>query len=187
MSEINKVENTAENSASIFKPDTIEITLGSENFSLVFDMNAFVELEKIYGNMDAVIKMILGKSVKEHVVKDGDVVIDAKDITVDGRPLTDILASVDAQKSSATTTDTLNILYCGLMHDLAIYNNHGEITGYKMSKQKVGSFINFKNIKDINIKLVMAFIQDLIPSSGESKNETGAEAPEKPALHYSGQ
>ena len=184
MNEINKTESTVENSASIFKPQTVEVELCGEKYSIVFDMNAFIELEKIYGTIDAVIKKVLGKSKKEHIVKDGDTIIDAKDITVDGKPLDSILSELDASSKDATVTDTLNILYCGLMHDLAIFNEHDEITGYKVSKQKIASMINFKNLKDINVKLVVAFIQDLMPSEGETKNETGAEA-EAQGLHYS--
>ena len=184
MSEIIKTESTVDNSASIFKPQTVEVELGGEKYPIVYDMNAFIELEKIYGTIDAVIKKVLGKSRKEHEVKDGDTVINAKDITVDGKSLDVILAELDASSEDATTTDTLNILYCGLMHDLAIYNEHDELVGYKVSKHRIASMINFKNIKDINVKIVIAFIQDLMPSAGETKNETGAEEKAQ-GLHYS--
>lgn len=184
MSEIIKTESTVDNSASIFKPEHIEVELGGEKYPIIYDMNSFIELEKIYGNIDTVIKKVLGNSKKEHVVKDGDAIIDAKDITVDDKPLDKLLSEIDAASSDSTITDTLNILYCGLMHDLAIYNEHDEIVGYKVSKQKIGSMINFKNIKDINVKLVIAFVQDLIPSKGESKNETGAKEKAQ-GLHYS--
>ena len=184
MSEITKTESAVENSASIFKPQTVEVELGGEKYPIVYDMNAFIELEKIYGTIDAVIKKVLGKSRKEHEVKDGDTVINAKDITVDGKSLDVILAELDASSEDATTTDTLNILYCGLMRDLAIYNEHDELVGYKVSKHRIASMINFKNIKDINVKIVIAFIQDLMPSAGETKNETGAEEKAQ-GLHYS--
>lgn len=172
-----------ENSASVFKPQPVEITLGGETYSIAYDMNAFIELEKIYKNIDTVIKKVLGKSKKEHVIKIEDKEIKADTITVDDTPLSNILAKLDTEDSDTTTTDTLNILYCGLMRDLAIYNEHDEITGYKVSKARIASFINFKNLKEINVKLVVAFIRDLVPTDEESKNETGAEA--QKGLHYS--
>lgn len=184
MSEVtNKQTDGSVNSATIFKPENITIELGGDTYSIVFDMNAFCELEKIYKTIDAVIKKVLGKSTQEHKVFYKDELVEASAITVDGKPLVSILATDD--DSAATASDTLNILYCGLMHDLAIYNEHDEITGYKKSKREIASCITFKNIRDVNIKLAMAFIQDLVPTVAEAKNETGAEEAAPQGLHYS--
>ena len=49
MSEIIKTESTVDNSASIFKPERIEVELGGEKYPIIYDMNSFIELEKIYG------------------------------------------------------------------------------------------------------------------------------------------
>ena len=51
MSEIIKTESTVDNSASIFKPERIEVELGGEKYPIIYDMNSFIELEKIYGNI----------------------------------------------------------------------------------------------------------------------------------------
>lgn len=182
----NKLETTKpENSATVFKPEPVKITLGDETYSIIYDMNAFCELEKIYKTIDTVIKKVLGKSSKEHKVLYKGQEVDANDVSVDNKALMSILAELDTNsESNATASDTLNILYCGIMHDLAIYNEHDEITGYKKTKQQIASKITFKNIREVNIKVAMAFIQDLVPSAAESKNETGAEATGQ-GLHYS--
>lgn len=172
-----------ENSASLFKSEPIEVTINNENYSLVYDMNAFIELEKIYGTVDNVIKKVLGKAKKEHVIKVDGVVTGADKVTVDDTPLSTFIATNET--SDATTTDTINILYCGMMRDLAIYDEHDEIVGYKVSKRKIAAGITFKNLREVNMKLAMAFIQDLMPTAGETKNEPGAEAAKAKGLHYS--
>lgn len=181
----NTIAAEGANSATIFKPEPVTVTLGGDTYSLVFDMNAFCELEKIYRTVDTVIKKVLGKSRKEHKVLFKGTAVSAEDVTVDNKPLTAILADLDADTDAATTTDTLNILYCGLMRDLAVYNEHDELIGYKKSKREIGSLITFRNIRDVNVKLAMAFIQDLVPTAAETKNETGAEAEAPQGLHYS--
>lgn len=180
--EENKITQT-ENSATVFKPEPVQVTFGDNTYNIMFDMNAFVELEKIYSTVGSVIKKVLGNSKKEHIVTIDGKKVDPSTIMVDSAPLTQFLAKLDSEYSETTTSDTLNILYCGLMHDLAIYNEHDEIVGYKVSKQRIASYINFKNLKEINFKLVLAFIRDLVPSENEAKNEMGAEAPK--GLHYS--
>lgn len=180
--EENKITQT-ENSATVFKPEPVQVTFGDNTYNIMFDMNAFVELEKIYSTVGSVIKKVLGNSKKEHTVTIDGKKADPSTIMVDSAPLTQFLAKLDSEDSETTTSDTLNILYCGLMHDLAIYNEHDEIVGYKVSKQRIASYINFKNLKEINFKLVLAFIRDLVPSENEAKNEMGVEAPK--GLHYS--
>ena len=51
----------ANEKAAIFKPNDVVIQL-AEDYSvrLVYDLNAFCELEKLYDSVDAVIQMILG-------------------------------------------------------------------------------------------------------------------------------
>ena len=164
------------NSSTIFKPEAITLELGGETYSLIFDMNAFCELEKIYRTINAVIKKVLGGSAKEHKVFYKDELIEANTITVDGKPLVSVLNELDKEANeTATATDTINILYCGLMHDLAIYNEHDELIGYKKTKHEIASHITLSNLKEVNIKLVAAFVQDLVPNIAELKNEMGAE------------
>lgn len=182
----NITEVKGENSATVFKPEPITITLGDETYSIVFDMNAFCELEKTYRTIDTVIKKVLGKSRKEHTVLYKGKAVDAAEITVDGKALFAVLADLDTDADTATTaSDTLNILYCGIMRDLAIYNEHDEITGYRKTKKDIASLITFRNLREVNVKVAMAFIQDLVPTVAETKNETGAEAEAPQALHYS--
>lgn len=185
MAENTKTTDT-KNSATVFKPENITVELGGEKYAIVFDMNAFCELEKIYSSIDAVIKKVLGNSRKEHKVFYKNEEVNAADIAVDGKALLSILADLDSDADTkASTTDTLNILYCGLMHDLAEYNEHDEVVGYKKTKRQIASMINFKNLRDVNIKLALAFIQDLVPTASEAKNEMGAEAEAPQGLHYS--
>lgn len=164
-------------SANIFKPDVSKITLGDIDYNIFFDMNSFIELEKIYGSVDAVLKLILGLSNNtEPVVKFNGGVIRAEEITVDNELLTDLLTR--QRTVTATYSDSLNFLYAGLMHDAAIYNADDEIVGYNIKKARLASNITFANIREINSKVVMAILKDLVLTPDETKNVEAPKAAE---------
>lgn len=181
----------ANENAAIFKPDDVVIKLAEDyEVRLVYDLNAFCELEKIYDSVDSVIQMILG--TQENVdpsklltqVKVGDMFIDGKDVTIAGTPLIEYLSKVHAKQ--AKHGDTLNLLWAGCLHDAAQYDQHDEIVGYNISKSKLGSYVTFKNLREINAKIIVALLRDLIPSKnaeapaeGEQPAETQEEPKEK--------
>lgn len=169
------------NKALVFKADDVKITLGETEYRLVYDLNAFCELEKIYGSIDDVLKLILGapEIAAEAEIKNDDETtstIAVDKITVGGTPLTSILQKASSSPK-ATMADTLNLLYAGLMHDAAIYNTHDEITGYKISKSRIGSHINIANVREVNARIVAAIIRDLVPAKSDDTGKN-VEAPE---------
>ena len=138
----------ANENAAIFKPDDIVIQLADDySVRLVYDLNAFCELEKLYDSVDAVIQMILGTSESVDPnklltqVKCGDMFIEGDKVTIAGTPLIDYLSKVHTKQ--AKHEDTLNLLWAGCLHDAAQYNEHDEITGYNVSKSKLGSYVTF--------------------------------------------
>lgn len=178
----------ANENAAIFKPDDVVIKLADDfEVRLVYDLNAFCELEKIYDSVDAVIQMILG--TQENVdpsklltqVKVGDMFIDGSTVTIAGTPLIDYLSKVHAKQ--AKHADTLNLLWAGCLHDAAQYNSDDEIVGYNISKSKLGSYVTFKNLREINAKIIVALLRDLIPSKNVEapvEGEQPAETTEEP-------
>lgn len=178
----------ANENAAVFKPDdvVIEFEDGSK-YRLIYDLNAFCELEKIYDSVDAVIQMVLG--TQENVdpeklltqVKIGDMPVDGKTITIAGTPLLDYVKKVHTKQ--AKHSDTLNLLWAGCLHDAAQYNQFDEITGYTVSKSKLGSYVTFKNLREINAKIIVALLRDLIPPKNvEEESEVKQPAPEKKAV-----
>ena len=172
----------ANENAAIFKPDDVTIKLADDyEVRLVYDLNAFCELEKLYDSVDTVIQMVLG--TQENVdpeklltqVKTGNMFLDGNTITIAGTPLIDYLRKVHTRQ--AKHADTLNLLWAGCLHDAAVYNEHDEITGYNVSKSKLGSYVTFKNLREINAKIIVALLRDLIPS----KNAEAPAEEEQPA------
>ncbi len=159
----------ANEKAAIFKPDDVVIQF-TEDYSvrLVYDLNAFCELEKLYDSVDAVIQMILGTTENVDVkklltqVKCGDMFIDGEQVTIAGTPLVEYLQKVHIKQ--AKHEDTLNLLWAGALHDAAIYNDHDEITGYSVSKSKLGSYVTFRNLREVNAKIITALLRDLLPT-----------------------
>lgn len=166
----------SENSSSIFKPKDIIVTLGDKDYRLVYDLNSFCELETIYGSIDEVLKMIIGeKEELPPVITYNDATVRVEEILVDGKPLADILRQKKTRV--AKQVDTLNILYAGMLHDCTTWNDKDEITGYTISKTRIASFVTLKNIKEINQKIAIAILQDLVPTEAEVKNEDPPKAP----------
>lgn len=178
--------------AAIFKPDDITLQLSEElTVRLVFDLNAFCELEKLYDSVDAVIQMILGTQEAVDInklktqVKCGDMFVDADTVTIAGTPLVDYLSKVHVKQ--AKHEDTLNLLWAACLHDAAQYNEHDEIVGYNISKRRLGSYVTFKNLREVNAKIITALLRDLLPTKNaatpvEAPAEEAAEAENKPRL-----
>lgn len=170
--------------AAIFKPDDITLQLSDDlTVRLVYDLNSFCELEKIYDSVDAVIQMILGTQEAVDVdklktqVKCGDMFVDADTVTIAGTPLTEYLKKVHVKQ--AKHEDTLNLLWAGCLHDAAQYNEHDELIGYNISKRRLGSYVTFKNLREVNAKIITALLRDLIPAKNASAPaETPAETQE---------
>lgn len=164
----------------LFKPDDITIKLGDETHRLVYDLNAFCQLETIYDNIDSVIQMLLGgtTAVDMSKVTYNGAPANPEEIEVGGVPLTTYIVK-SSSKKEAKHSDTRNLLYAGLLHDHAVYDSNEEIVSYDISKSKVSSFVTFKNLREINTKIVTAILRDLLPPN-ESKNE---EALEQEPLH----
>lgn len=160
--------------AAIFKPEDITINLSEDlTVRLVYDLNAFCELETIYDSVDAVIQMILGtqESVDPNLlltqVKSGDMFIDGATVTIAGTPLIEYLQKVHVKQ--AKHADTLNLLWAGTLHDNAEYNDNDELIGYAISKRKLGSYVTFKNLREVNAKIITALLRDLIPAKNVSE------------------
>ncbi len=178
----------ANENAAIFKPDDVVIELAEDyKVRLVYDLNAFCELEKIYDSVDSVIQMVLG--TQENVdpeklltqVRIGDMPVDGKTITIAGTPLLDYLKKVHTKQ--AKHEDTLNLLWAGCLHDAAQYDQHDEIIGYNISKSKLGSYVTFRNLREINAKIIVALLRDLIPpKNAEEPVEEELPAEEKKTI-----
>lgn len=158
--------------ATLFKPTDVLVTLAEKEYRIVFDLNAFCEIEKMYESVDSVLQMLLGVNElpdMEAITYKGEKAI-AEDILIAGIPLASYVAKVN-NKKEAKHSDTLNLLWVGLLHDSAVYNEHDEIISYSLSKSKVGSMVTFKNLRLINMQIITAILRDLIPPNAETKNE----------------
>ena len=172
--------------AAIFKPDDIVIDFGDDfKVRLVYDLNSFCELEKMYDSVDTVIQMVLGtqEGVDPNAlltqVKCGDAFIDGNLITVAGTPLVEYLSKVHAKQ--AKHVDTLNLLWAGALHDHAIYDDNDDIVGYSITKKRLGSYVTFKNLREVNAKIILALLRDLIPAKNVEEPDMVDKAPEQPA------
>lgn len=157
----------------VFKPDDIIITLDGKDYRLVYDLNAFCELEKIYDSIDYILQLLLGTP---SIPDTGDItyngaVVNPDEILIGETPLTTFILQNAPQEARAKHVDTRNLLWAGLLHDHAIYDEHEEIVGYTISKHQVGSMVSFKNLREINAQIVLAILRDLLPPGEEEKNE----------------
>ena len=173
---------------TLFKPTDVILKLGEageeKQYRLIYDLNAFCELEKMYDSVDSVLQMLLGVNETpdmNEVTYKGDKA-NATDIVIAGTPLEAYIKRVN-NKKEAKHTDTLNLLWVGTLHDHAIYNEHDEISGYSISKAKLGALVTFKNLREINAQIVLAILRDLLPpqKDEEEKNEA---APERLTLTH---
>ena len=164
--------------AAVFRPDDIVVEVGGTEYKLVYDLNAFCEMEKMYDSVDSVLQMLLGvdstPDLTKVTYKGGSV--DPDEVLIGEVPLTVYINKVSKTKE-AKHSDTLNLLWLGCLHDHTTYDEHGEIKGYTVAKAKLGSGVTFKNLRQVNGKILTAILRDLVPSDSV-KN---AEAPEAEA------
>lgn len=161
-----------------FKPQPVIIKLGEpgkeEEYELVFDLNAFCEMETMYESVDSVIQMLMGAPAPDlnKVTYNGAKVL-AEDIMVDGKPLADYINQL-ANRSKAKYKDTLNLLWLGVLHNHTVYDEDGEVKKYTITKTKLGSMVTLANIREVNAKIMTAILRDLLPAlvrSNQAKNE----------------
>lgn len=167
-------------SALLFRPEPITVKLGEETYRLVYDLNAFCELEKIYDSVDDLLQALLGGSGEKVTVTHKSEEVDAADIEVNGTPLPVLLGRMNKVRQ-LKHSDTLNLLWAGCLHDNAVYE-HDEIVGYTVSKTKLGSLVTIKNLPEVNLKVVAAILRDLVPDEAIKNADAPAEVPEKPHL-----
>lgn len=160
------------NNASLFRPDDIIIDLGdNEKYRLVYDLNSFCEMEKIYDSVDTVIQMLFGSTATPDLAKVTycKASINPDEVEIDGVPLTAYISKVSVGKT-AKYEDSRNLLWLGCIHDYTVFDEYGDVKGYTISKAKLGTKITLKNIKEINAKILMCFLRDLLPKEDDSKN-----------------
>ena len=161
--------------AKLFRPEAITVELGGDTYELVYDLNAFCELEKTYDSVDSILQMLLGASNVpdlEKVTYDGAAVA-ANTIAIAGVPLPVYINKVNKVRE-VKNTDTLLMLWAGCLHNHCKYDEFGEISGYTITKAQIGSQVSFKNIREVNGKILTSILRDLIPA----QSVKNAEAPE---------
>lgn len=157
-------------SVKAFKPDDVTVCLGEREYRLLYDLNSFAELEKIYDSVDSILQMLLGASVNPDLsnITYFDKPVNAADIKIADVALPEYVGKLTSVKE-AKHTDTLNLLWAGCLHDCAIYNSFGEITGYTVTKARLGAEVTLKNMREVNAKILTALLRDLLPGE-EVKN-----------------
>ena len=157
-------------SVKAFKPDDITVCLGDKEYRLIYDLNAFAELEKIYDSVDSILQMLLGTNANPDLstVPYFDKPVNADDIKIADVTLTEYITRLSSVRE-AKHTDTLNLLWAGCLHDCAIYNSFGDITGYTVTKARLGAEVTLKNMREVNAKILTALLRDLLPGE-EIKN-----------------
>jgi len=172
--------------ANIFKPTPTEIVLGEEKYTLVYDLNAFCEMEKSYESVDSVLQMLLGNAAAVNTAKITycDAPCLAEDIKIDGNPLTAYLDKI-ANVKQAKNADTLNLLWLGCLHDHTEYDADGNVVKYTISKSHLGTLITFRNLRDVNAKIMTALLRDLVPAVDEAQGKN-VEQVKEPILKVQG-
>ena len=66
----------------LFKPDDIVVEINNRKETIVFDMDAVLEIEKLYGSIDTVFKMLFSQATDNHVVKVNGIETDINTDTV---------------------------------------------------------------------------------------------------------
>ena len=165
------------------EPVIIEFDNG-ESFDISFDMNAFCEMEKVYGSVDTVLQMILGTGTAPDMSKVTycDAPCLATDIKVGGILLSEYISKL-SEVPKAKHSDTLNLLWFGCLHDHTLYDDDGNVLKYTISKSHLGSLVNFRNLHEVNGKIVTSILRDLLPAMAEAQeNLKNAEAAKAPIL-----
>lgn len=156
-----------------FKPITISVVLGENEYVLKYDLNAFCEMERIYDSVDDVLKMLLGTDDVPDLdaVTYCDAPVLASDIAIAGVPLSEYIQKFNRGVRAPKHEDTRNLLWLGVLHDHSVFDEHGEIVGYTIGKAELGKHITLSNMREVNAKIVTVLLRDLIPAqTGNSKN-----------------
>lgn len=159
-----------------FKPQPVMVTLGKpgeeQDYELLFDLNAFCEMETMYESVDSVIQMLMGAPAPDlDKVKYNGAKVLAQDITIDGKPLSDYINQL-ANRSKAKYKDTLNLLWLGVLHDHTVYDEDGEVKKYTITKAKLGSMVTLTNLREVNAKIMTAILRDLLPALVKNSQQT---------------
>lgn len=168
--EINTDAKTPNPKAQLFKPERIMIKLGDTEYELRFDLSAFCELEKTYRSTDELLQMLLGTAMNPDINKVTycDAPVLADDVKVDQVPLSAYIAK-NTNTAKAGQQETLNLLWAGCLHNHQILNEQAEVTGYSITKAKLGSLVSLKNIAEVNAKIMEAILRDLIPDQEKTQ------------------
>ena len=167
----------AENVLRLFKKDDITIDFAGKKEAIIFDMNAVLELEAMYGSIDTVFKMLFSQAPADKpVIKVNGEIVDILSITVDDEPLIQRLQAINAHNAEQTKSgikDTINLLWVGLLHNHAKRDEDGEIISCDLTRRMFRNELSFKNqLSEINTQIVSALIRDLIaPDSEETQGE----------------
>ena len=168
--------------AAIFKPEPVKLVLEDQEFALKYTLNAFVEMEKLYDSVDEVIQMLLGQQTPDmEAVFFKGVACSADDVEVGGTPLSSYIAKLSKTKK-ATHADTLNLLWLACLHDHALCDEDGNIIRYTITKNQLGSLVTFRNLKEVNGKIVEALLRDLLPAVQAAVAEKNVQAAEPTEL-----
>ena len=163
------VEEKAENSSAVFKPKPVELELNGEKYTLVYDLNAFCE-------MDTVINMLMGTPAPDiSKVTYCDAPCQSSDIKIDGKPLTEYIQRL-SDTPKAKYRDTLNLLWLGVLHDHTKFTEDGEVAGYTVSKAKLGQGVTLTNLREVNQKIITTVLRDLLPALVNASKDAGGDA-----------
>lgn len=174
---VNKPADKQENTAKVFKPEPVRLTLNDTAYTLVYDLNSFCEMEKMYDSVDEVIQMLLGRgaATSATVTYCGAPAL-PDDILVDGKPLTEYIAEATKTRK-VKHADTLKLLWLGILHDHGSFDEDGNLIGCDVSKAELGHAITFSNLREVNAKIITAILRDLIPAV-VPPDEKNVQAPE---------
>lgn len=169
-------EEKTENSSAVFKPKPVELELNGEKYTLVYDLNAFCEMETMYDSVDTVINMLMGTPAPDiSKVTYCDAPCQSSDIKIDGKPLTEYIQRL-SDTPKAKYKDTLNLLWLGVLHDHTKFTEDGEVAGYTVSKAKLGQGVTLTNLREVNQKIITAVLRDLLPALVNASKSAGGDA-----------
>lgn len=160
-----------------FKPKPVVVKLGDQEFTLLYDLNAFCEMETMYESVDSVIQMLMGAPAPDlSKVTYNDAPVNAGEIAINGKPLAEYIQQLN-NRTKAKYADTLNLLWLGVLHDHTEYDADGEVLKYTINKHTLGKLVTLQNLREVNAKIMTAILRDLLPALvNAGKNEEAQEA-----------
>lgn len=169
-------DKIAENSANAFKPKPVVVTLGGKEYTLVYDLNAYCEMETMYPSVDYVVQMLLGTPAPDLAkVTYMDGPVQADDIKIDGQPLSQYISKL-ADTPKAKYKDTLNLLWLGVLHDHTEFDEDGEVVRYTIKKGVLGKDVTLQNLREVNQAIMTAILRDLLPALVGARQEDAKNA-----------